>query len=104
MSALEETNDWNPVVYRTFDWERLRPAIDLLNRVDLSVPNTIYDLGCGAGHITRRLVARWPGAKITGIDQSPAMLAEAKREPSSITWINADIARWEPREIGRAHV
>jgi trans-aconitate 2-methyltransferase len=42
----------------------LRPAIDLLNRVDLSVPTVIYDLGCGAGHITRRLASRWPAARV----------------------------------------
>ena len=66
-------NDWNPRVYGTFLWERLRPAIDLLNRVDLSVPLVIYDLGCGAGQLTRRLAARWPSARVSGIDASPAM-------------------------------
>jgi len=89
-------NDWNPRLLRTFLWERLRPAIDLLNRVDLSVPTTICDLGCGAGHITRRLASRWPAAHVTGVDESPAMLAEAQREPSGITWIEADIASWVP--------
>lgn len=76
----------------------MRPAIDLLNRVDLSVPSIIYDLGCGAGHITRRLASRWPAARVTGIDASPVMLAEARREPSTITWIDADIDEWEPEE------
>ncbi len=60
------------------------------------MPTVIYDLGCGAGHITRRLAARWPAARVTGIDSSPPMLAEARREPGGITWIEADIGRWEP--------
>jgi trans-aconitate 2-methyltransferase len=76
----------------------LRPAIDLLNRVDLSVPTVICDLGCGAGHITRRLAARWPAARVTGIDSSPVMLAEARREPSAIHWLEADIGSWEPEQ------
>ncbi len=97
---VRQSDDWNPRVYGTFLWERIRPAIDLLNRVDLSVPKVVYDLGCGAGHITRRLAARWPSAKVSGIDASPAMLAEAQDEDpnSTISWVEADIARWEPDE------
>lgn len=95
---MPDKDYWSPQVYRTFAWERLRPAIDLLNRVDLSVPNVIYDLGCGAGHITRRLAARWPAARVTGVDNSAAMMEEARRTQSTITWIEADIAVWEPRE------
>jgi trans-aconitate 2-methyltransferase len=93
---VPDKDHWSPQVYRTFAWERLRPAIDLLNRVDLSVPNVIYDLGCGAGHITRRLAARWPAARVTGVDSSPAMMEEARQTQSTITWIEADIAQWEP--------
>ncbi len=95
-----QTSDWNPRVYGTFLWERLRPAIDLLNRVDLSVPMVIYDLGCGAGQITRRLAARWPSARVSGIDASPAMLAEAQRDDrnSAISWVEANIAEWEPEK------
>jgi trans-aconitate 2-methyltransferase len=93
-----DQDHWSPQVYRTFAWERLRPAIDLLNRVDLSVPNVVYDLGCGAGHITRRLCSRWPGARVSGVDSSSGMLAEASATPSSITWVKADIATWEPDE------
>jgi trans-aconitate 2-methyltransferase len=67
-----------------------------LNRVDLSVPNVVYDLGCGPGYITRRLAARWPGARVTGIDASPAMLAEARETVSTINWVHADVASWKP--------
>lgn len=62
----------------------------------MSVPSAICDLGCGAGQITRRLAARWPAARVTGVDSSAAMLADAQREPSGITWIEEDIATWVP--------
>ena len=75
----------------------MRPAIDLLNRVDLSVPTIVCDLGCGTGRITRRLVARWPGAHVTGVDALPAMLAEARQGQTTIRWVEADIARWAPQ-------
>jgi trans-aconitate 2-methyltransferase len=96
LPLARDKNQWSPLVYGTFVWERLRPAIDLLNRVDLSVPTIVFDLGCGAGRITRRLVARWPGARVTGVDASPAMLAEARQGQTTIRWVEADIASWAP--------
>ena len=58
----------------------------------------ICDLGCGAGQITRRLSARWPGARVCGVDSSPAMLEVAREGQSTITWVESDVARWVPNE------
>ena len=38
---------WDPAQYLKFADHRLRPAVDLLNRVDLDDPGEIYDLGRG---------------------------------------------------------
>lgn len=76
----------------------MRPAIDLLNRIDLSVPTVVYDLGCGAGQITRRLATRWPAARVTGVDSSAAMLSQARAGQTTIRWIEADINEWAPDE------
>lgn len=38
---------------------------------------TILELGVGTGETSRRVLARHPGAKLTGIDASAEMLAEA---------------------------
>ena len=40
---------------------------------------TIVDLGCGTGQLTRRLVERFPGATVVGVDLSAGMLGEARR-------------------------
>jgi trans-aconitate 2-methyltransferase len=37
----------------------------------------IVDLGCGAGELTVALAERWPEALVTGLDNSPQMLAGA---------------------------
>ena len=69
-----------------------------MNRVPLASPQTIYDLGCGPGGITRLLAEQWPAATIYGLDNSPEMLQEAASEPSRIQWIEGDIATWAPAE------
>src|SRR5919199_3048381 len=85
---------WDPTQYLKFVDHRLRPAIDLLSRIDLADPADIYDLGAGAGNVTRQLRSRWPDAHITGVDESEAMLARAA-ETAGIDWQRADLATWQ---------
>ena len=87
---------WDPGEYARFAAERLRPAIDLLDRVPLDAPATVCDLGCGPGGVTALIAARWPEASVTGVDSSPDMLARARVESAAIAWIEADIADWRP--------
>ncbi|MCW8836585.1 MAG: methyltransferase domain-containing protein [Rhodospirillales bacterium] len=88
---------WDAGQYLKFDSERLRPAVDLLTRIPLDSPATVCDLGCGAGNVTRLLAARWPAARITGIDSSPDMLERARRKGGvGINWVEADLATWRP--------
>ena len=87
---------WDPAQYLKFADHRLRPAVDLLNRVDLDNPGEVYDLGAGAGNVTRLIKERWPDARVTGVDDSQAMLAKAAATAPSITWRQADLATWRP--------
>ncbi len=89
---------WDPAQYLKFADHRLRPAVDLLNRVDLDDPGDIYDLGAGAGNVTRLIKERWPDARVTGVDDSQAMLAKAAATAPSITWRQADLATWRPAQ------
>ena len=89
---------WTPGQYLKFSQKRLRPALELLDRIPLEAPDVIYDLGCGSGHITRLLAKRWPSSEVYGIDNSPQMLAEASAEPSTVHWAEADIRSWVPNE------
>lgn len=87
---------WDPAQYLKFGDHRLRPAIDLLNRIDADQPGEVYDLGAGAGNVTRLMRARWPAARITGVDSSEAMLARAASAVPDATWQHADLAGWQP--------
>jgi len=87
---------WDPGQYLKFADHRLRPAIDLLHRVDLERPGEVYDLGAGAGNVTRLIKERWPEARVTGVDDSQAMLAKAAATAPTITWQQADLATWSP--------
>ncbi len=94
--AVERTDAWDPAQYLRFAGHRLRPALDLLNRIDLERPEAVADLGCGAGNVTRWLARRWPEADVTGIDGSGAMLAKAAEALPEVRWRQADIAAWAP--------
>lgn len=87
---------WDPAQYLKFAGHRLRPAVDLLNRVDADAPAEVYDLGAGTGNVTRLLAARWPGARVTGVDASAEMLAKATADAPGIAWERADLAAWRP--------
>ncbi len=85
---------WDPQRYLNFAGPRLRPALDLLARVDLEAPESVVDLGCGPGNVTTYLRQRWPQANILGLDNSPEMLATARASMPEIRWHNADASTW----------
>ncbi|WP_327680123.1 methyltransferase domain-containing protein [Kitasatospora sp. NBC_00458] len=92
---------WDPGQYLRFADERTRPLRDLLARVpalpDEPAP-TVLDIGCGPGNSTAVLRERWPGARITGIDNSAEMLAAARGgagEPTA-EYLLADAADYDP--------
>jgi trans-aconitate 2-methyltransferase len=87
---------WDPQQYGRFAGQRLRPALDLIARIPLEHPQTVVDLGCGTGNVTRMLRRRWPGACVTGVDASPQMLAEARKEEASIAWEQTELGAWDP--------
>ena len=58
---------WDANLYLKFADARMRPALDLMGRLDPANAarpgHAVYDLGCGAGNITRILAERFPGAR-----------------------------------------
>ncbi|MEZ0168726.1 trans-aconitate 2-methyltransferase [Microvirga sp. TS319] len=90
--------DWNAGQYLKFEDERTRPSVDLLRRVPLSDPQSCADIGCGPGNSTELLVERFQNARVIGLDSSPAMLSKARERLPGLTFVEADIATWQPEE------
>ncbi len=59
----------------------------------LPAPDRILEIGCGTGLFTRRLLARFPLARIQAIDISGKMIKQAQKEVSAngrVAWTVAD--------------
>ena len=85
---------WNSDQYLKFANERSQPAVDLVARITIAAPQRAIDLGCGPGNSTAVVASRWPGATLTGLDNSTAMLAAARKVLPAAQWIESDIATW----------
>lgn len=95
-SAISK-KDWSPATYLKFEDERTRPARDLLKGIGVVTDRKkIVDVGCGPGNSTELLVQHYPNASITGIDNSPGMLKEAKKRLPNIEFLIADANKWVP--------
>jgi trans-aconitate 2-methyltransferase len=87
---------WDPDRYLTYADERGRPFGELLGRVGATAPREVVDLGCGPGTLTAGLAARWPSARVSGLDSSPAMISRARSLGSTVDFAVADLAGWTP--------
>jgi trans-aconitate 2-methyltransferase len=87
---------WDPAQYLKFGNQRLRPALDLLAQIPLDAPAAAVDLGCGPGNVTRFIAQRWPGARVTGVDNSADMLAQARVALPQADWVESGIGAWAP--------
>ena len=80
--------DWNAVQYLKFERERTQPSRDLAARIELPSPSRILDIGCGPGNSTHVLRERFPLADILGIDSSPDMIGQARKQYPELTFAN----------------
>lgn len=87
---------WSPDKYLKFANHRTRPAMDLLAAVPNQDASRAVDIGCGPGNSTELLVARFPGALITGVDSSAEMVAAAKKRLPDVDFSEARIEDWSP--------
>ena len=93
---------WDANLYLKFADARMRPALDLMGRLDPATAarpgHVIYDLGCGAGNISRILAERFPGAPVVGIDSSEQMLDKARSQTTDkrVSFAKGDLAQFKP--------
>jgi trans-aconitate methyltransferase len=93
MQSSTTNNIWNPVSYErnhAFVWQYGQDLVQLLNP---QPQERILDLGCGTGQLTAQLAAA--GAEVTGLDQSPEMIAQAKANYPEIAFSIADARQFQ---------
>jgi trans-aconitate 2-methyltransferase len=96
---------WDPAQYLHFADERSRPFFDLTSRISATAPEEVVDLGCGPGQLTASLAARWPDARVKGIDSSPEMVAAAEQadygqsaQNGRLSFAVGDVTTWQPEQ------
>lgn len=93
MTNISTSDAWDPAVYQRFEAERAQPFHDLLALCRPIPAGRAVDLGCGTGHLTAEMHRRLQALETTGIDSSPAMLAEARPlAEAGLTFRRADIS------------
>ncbi len=81
-------------------WPIRRRAIEALN---LQEGDHVLDVGCGTGLSLPLLVqAVGPSGKVSGFDQSPAMLAQARTRCARAAWPNVHLALSSAQELALA--
>jgi len=67
------------------------PTRALLADLPPMQPRYVLDMGCGPGHSTALLRVRFPHSEVTGLDESPAMVEEARGRVPSAWFTVADV-------------
>lgn len=84
-------SDWNSGLYLQFARERTQPPLDLAARLARLDPASVLDAGCGPGNSTVVLAETFPGARITGLDQSVSMIERAKKDHPGLRFETGDL-------------
>ena len=87
---------WDPDIYHRFAAQRRRPFDDLVARIEPVPGGRLVDLGCGSGELTAAAHVALDVAEAVGVDNSPAMLAEAGQ-------IDVPGLRFEPGDLATFH-
>ena len=88
---------WDPRQYERFRRERAQPFHDLVALIEPRSGMRVADLGCGTGDMTLELHRKLAARETIGVDNSPAMLEKAPREPG-LRFALADIEQFRADE------
>lgn len=80
--------EWNPELYMSKHATIIESGRDVLALLAPRPEERVLDLGCGTGQLTHAIAGR--GARVTGLDSSPAMIETAQREFPNLDFVLAD--------------
>jgi len=71
--------EWDGTSYDRISGAMEALGLDVLARLKLRGDEVVLDAGCGSGRITEALIARLPRGHVIAVDESPSMVAAARR-------------------------
>ena len=89
--------DWDAGRYHQVARPHAAWGATVLDRLELAGDERVLDAGCGSGRVTAQLLERLPRGHVIAADQSPAMLAQARRtlaawaEVNRVSFVEADL-------------
>jgi trans-aconitate 2-methyltransferase len=93
VSGRAASGAWDAARYQdkhSFVW---RYGANLLELLDPQPGERILDVGCGTGQLTSEIARS--GAQVTGLDSSPDMLADARKNFLGLSFVLADAADFD---------
>jgi trans-aconitate 2-methyltransferase len=71
--------EWDGASYDRISGTMEALGLGVLERLELRGDETVLDAGCGSGRITEALIERLPRGHVIAIDESPSMIAAARK-------------------------
>ena len=94
---MQPTTEWNATSYDRIADPQARWGAEVLARLALDGDETVLDAGCGSGRVTELLLQRLPNGSVVALDQSVAMLDEARRRLARfgdrVEYVQADLGK-----------
>jgi trans-aconitate 2-methyltransferase len=75
--------EWDGTSYDRISGVQEALGREVLGRLALRGDEVVLDAGCGSGRITEALLERLPRGHVIGLDESPSMIAAARRRLAS---------------------
>jgi len=72
------TREWDATTYDSLPLPHVAWGQRVLDRMRLAGDERVLDAGCGTGRDGAALLARWPAARLVGVDGSAKMIEEAR--------------------------
>jgi len=89
--------DWNASAYDRVADPQTRWGAEVVARLPLQGDETVLDAGCGTGRVTELLMDRLPRGSVIALDQSAAMLEQARerlaRFGERVEFVQADLGK-----------
>ncbi len=76
---MSEARSWSGADYDRLSTPMEAMGREVLERLPLTGGETVIDAGCGSGRVTEALLARLPGGRVIGVDQSASMIDAARQ-------------------------